>query len=89
MRHDCHTVVVIVITKMVIRNGKTLFDSRVVTLLPTRRGVRVNPKETLQPTTKTHLVRFGVFVGCGVIVGLTRTRRRVSHGVTTLLVRIQ
>ena len=52
-------------------------------------GVRVNPKVTPTPTTKTHLVRFGVFVGVGVIVGLTRTRPRVSHGVTTLLVRIQ
>ena len=36
-------------------------------------GVRVNPKETPQPTTKTHLVWFGVFVGCGVSLGLTRT----------------
>ena len=39
------------------------------------RGVRVNPKVTPQPTTKTHLVRFGVFVGVGVILGLTRTLR--------------
>ena len=39
---------------------------RGVTALPVdvrvERGVRVNPKETPQPTTKTHLVRFGVFV---------------------------
>ena len=46
--------------------------------------VRVNPKETLQPTTKTHLVRFGVFVRCGVSLGLTRTP---GCRVTTLLVR--
>ena len=49
--------------------------------------VRVNPKITPQPPTKTHLVRFGVFVGRGVSLGLTRTRRRVGCRVTTLIVR--